>query len=119
MKKHFFSYFLFFFGISQLLLSQKNLNSLTANADWREYYDYVSPFEDGQAVANVYKKQVLLEKEGRELIPLRYHEVSRYVNGVAWVRFDEGWGKISVNSMCERDFKHKFFLMNYPSVKPF
>lgn len=75
--------------------AQKSLDSLTVDAPWREYYDYVSPFENEQAIANVYDKQALLDKDGKEIIPLRYHQVTRFVNNIAWVRFDGGWGAIN------------------------
>ncbi len=85
-----------FLGVSLCFAQgQKTLDSLTADANWREYYDQVSAFENGQAIAKVYGKEVLLDKDGKQLIPLRYDKVTRYVENMAWVCLDGLCGTIN------------------------
>ncbi|MEY4904066.1 MAG: hypothetical protein RLZZ292_1881 [Bacteroidota bacterium] len=55
----------------------------------------MSPFQYEQAIANVYGKQALLDKNGYEIIPMRYWAVSPFIKDVAFVMFDDGWGAIN------------------------
>ena len=62
--------------------------------DWRKKYDWVGPFSDGLAQVKSKKKYGFVNKQGEEVIPLKYNEVYPFYEGLAGVNVGGKYLKI-------------------------
>ncbi|MBE8721956.1 WG repeat-containing protein [Sphingobacterium pedocola] len=65
-----------------------------ANTNWRSKYDKIYEFYDGLARAGLNDKWGFVDKNGREITPIKFQSVGDFRSGLARVKLNEKWGFI-------------------------
>jgi hypothetical protein len=60
-------------------------------------YDFASPFSEGLARVELNGKYGFVDREGKEIIPVKYDDAHVFEDGLALVMFNGNWGYIDKN----------------------